>query len=272
MEREDLKEKKTFASYVVESLTFEPDSGRWVDVRLRLILGEEEVLRVPRRGRGGRGSTGLDTLSRAELTTAWYYIHGYSEMEMAKDRDVMVTSVRDHRGSLIRRTGATSLEEALAMVAPLVEARIDELLVGQRRGPRFADIFTNAQLNVLSLLSERLSTRQIAERMGRTQSTIGGHLARLYRKLGVGKAADAVREAQRRHLIGGPTPWSSCPTRRQLDVLKRLALGDSQPQTAVHLGISLSAVKERMKCMFGKFGVKTQAHLLALARERGWLQ
>jgi DNA-binding NarL/FixJ family response regulator len=54
---------------------------------------------------------------------------------------------------------------------------------------------------VLVLLADGLSTRQIATRLQVAESTAGIHLTRIYEKLGVNKAVIAVRFAIRAGLI-----------------------------------------------------------------------
>jgi DNA-binding NarL/FixJ family response regulator/DNA invertase Pin-like site-specific DNA recombinase len=265
-----LSERKTFASYVVESLVFEPN-GLWVDVRLKLLLREEVVLKVPRRGRGGRLSDGIDSLSRMELTAAYYYLQGYSDAQIAQERDVCLNAVLSHRASLIRRTGAKDLNEALALVASTVEARKDELLIGVRRGRHYKEYFTDYQVSVLRALAEGLSVAQIAEQTGTSVAATTGALHKLYRKLDVHSARQAVIEARKKHLIPGTSEFSDRPTPNQLAVLRLLDAGMSQPKAAAELDITQSAAKTRMRCLYNKFGIRTQAELLSLAHERGWL-
>jgi LuxR family maltose regulon positive regulatory protein len=54
---------------------------------------------------------------------------------------------------------------------------------------------------VLVLLADGLSAKEIAERLSIAVSTAGVHLTRIYEKLGVNKAVIAVRRAIRAGLI-----------------------------------------------------------------------
>jgi DNA-binding NarL/FixJ family response regulator len=54
---------------------------------------------------------------------------------------------------------------------------------------------------VLVLLAEGLSAKEIASRLNIAESTTGVHLTRIYEKLGVNKAVNAVRCAIRGGLI-----------------------------------------------------------------------
>ena len=58
------------------------------------------------------------------------------------------------------------------------------------------DPLTSRELEVLALLPERLSTKEIAHRLGLAPTTVKRHTANLYGKLGVNKRWDAVIKAE----------------------------------------------------------------------------
>ena len=60
---------------------------------------------------------------------------------------------------------------------------------------------TDREREVLRLLSDGLSTKEIAGRLAISPSTAGIHVAHIYGKLGVNKAVSAVRCAIRGGLI-----------------------------------------------------------------------
>ena len=62
-------------------------------------------------------------------------------------------------------------------------------------------ILTAREREVLGLMAEGLSGRQIAERLIVALPTVKTHQARLYEKLGVSERAAAVAEAMRRGLL-----------------------------------------------------------------------
>jgi LuxR family maltose regulon positive regulatory protein len=64
-----------------------------------------------------------------------------------------------------------------------------------------AEIFTNREIDVLILLAERLSDKEIAERLVLSPLTIKKHTLRIYRKLGVNSRRAAVVRASRLGLI-----------------------------------------------------------------------
>ena len=266
-----LDEKKCFASYVIDSLTLEAD-GNWVILRLQLILGEEETDRIPIRGQGGRNAVGLEALTPAELTLAYYYLEGYAEKEVAEARQVSIQNIRLQKMMLLKRTGAEGLDEALEIVAPIVELRKDELLIGRRIGPSHKDKFTPLQIRHLELLAAGLCNYEIAKTTGRTESAVRSVIVALYRKLNAHSASEAIKSARERHLISGTSEWSDRLTSKQMDVLTLLADGKSQPEIAKELGLTLGCIKERSKCMLQKFGFHSKPELLAHARLRGWLK
>jgi DNA-binding CsgD family transcriptional regulator len=62
------------------------------------------------------------------------------------------------------------------------------------RAPDTVDL-TDREAEVLSYLADGWSTAEIADRLGIGSRTVRFHLDRLYRKLGVGRRTEAVREA-----------------------------------------------------------------------------
>lgn len=264
----DMDEKRTLASYIIDELSMERD-GIWVNIRVKFILGREAFLRVPIRGRGARGE-GLESLSRAHLTLANYYLHGWNDHQIAEDKDVSIRTIRMQKSELIKSTGTTSLEEALDAVAYLVNERQEELTFGRRLENPAKRRFTQRQVATLKLLAQHLTVREIAERMGCSVS--GLHVDRLYEKLGSQNRKQALVAARKLHLIDYVTVDSDRPTSKQLDVLNELVRGATQPMAAQSLSITLSAVKERMRCMFRRYGVGCEDDLLALARERRWIE
>ena len=55
---------------------------------------------------------------------------------------------------------------------------------------------TNRELNVLDLLAQRLSNKEIAETLFISTTTVKGHLQNLYGKLNVSKRREAVEKAR----------------------------------------------------------------------------
>jgi len=55
------------------------------------------------------------------------------------------------------------------------------------------DDLTRREREVLRLVADGLSDREVAARLGISAGTVGEHLRSIYRKLGVGRRIDAVR-------------------------------------------------------------------------------
>jgi LuxR family maltose regulon positive regulatory protein len=69
------------------------------------------------------------------------------------------------------------------------------------REPMPAELFTNRELDVLSLLAQRLTDKEIAARLVLSPLTVKKHMQRIYRKLGVDNRRAAVVDARRLGLI-----------------------------------------------------------------------
>jgi LuxR family maltose regulon positive regulatory protein len=63
------------------------------------------------------------------------------------------------------------------------------------------EMLTNRQIDVLTLLAERLTDKEIAERLVLSPVTVKKHIQRIYRKLGVDNRRAAVAQARRLGLI-----------------------------------------------------------------------
>ena len=73
--------------------------------------------------------------------------------------------------------------------------------VAEAREEAPAEMLTNREVDVLILLAERLSDKEIAERLVLSPVTIKKHEQRIYRKLGVDSRRAAVAQARRLGLI-----------------------------------------------------------------------
>ena len=69
------------------------------------------------------------------------------------------------------------------------------------RQPTPAELFTNREIDVLSLLAQRLADKEIAARLVLSPLTVKKHMQRIYRKLGVDNRRAAVAEARSLGLI-----------------------------------------------------------------------
>ncbi len=99
--------------------------------------------------------------------------------------------------SVAREIGARPLAGAVTDLAR--RGRLD--LPGVVTGP--GDVLTGREAEVLGLVAEGLSNRQIGERLFISGKTVSVHVSRVLDKLGAGGRAEAVTIAHRRGLLGG---------------------------------------------------------------------
>ena len=88
-------------------------------------------------------------------------------------------------------------EHAAAPIAPAKEPAMAPAL----RVEAPVELLTNREIDVLILLSQRLSDKEIAERLVLSPVTVKKHTQRIYRKLGVDNRRAAVAQARRLGLI-----------------------------------------------------------------------
>lgn len=75
---------------------------------------------------------------------------------------------------------------------------------------------------------------------------------------------------------GGPVPTQmgsafAALTARELEIVKRVAMGETNSQIATHLSISEKTVRNHLTAIFAKLGVSSRAQAIVLAREHGVL-
>jgi two-component system, NarL family, nitrate/nitrite response regulator NarL len=85
--------------------------------------------------------------------------------------------------------------------------------------------------------------------------------------LGPRISPDAVT-GQRQPSAAKPPPFDRL-TPRELDIVGRLALGESNARIARHLGLSEKTVRNQLSAVFAKLGVGDRVHAALLARDAG---
>jgi putative nucleotidyltransferase with HDIG domain len=69
-----------------------------------------------------------------------------------------------------------------------------------------------------------------------------------------------------------PRAVDPCPmSKRELDVVRRLARGMVYKQIASELGLSTSTIRTHLHNIYGKLGARDRAQAVLIATERGWL-
>jgi LuxR family maltose regulon positive regulatory protein len=64
-----------------------------------------------------------------------------------------------------------------------------------------AEPLTNRELDVLDLLAQRLSNKEIADKLCISTTTVKGHLQSIYGKLNVNKRREATERAKKMGII-----------------------------------------------------------------------
>lgn len=111
---------------------------------------------------------------------------------------------------------------------------------------------------------------QVAVETGGAAGFVGKHL-------GPDDLAHAVRV-----VASGGTTWHlrdirdaerapRHPTKRELDVLRCLARGDTSAEAAGSLGLSKPTIDRHVENMFNRYGVSRRFDLVEYARARGWV-
>lgn len=128
---------------------------------------------------------------------------GPDESEQAIARALSVGA----RAYLTKSTAARDLIDAVSHLAkhrPFFDTRISEFLldkyVKSMKAPA-AQTLTSREREVLQLLSEGKSNKEIASVTGTSPKTIETHRARIMRKLKIGSLAELIRYAIRNRLI-----------------------------------------------------------------------
>lgn len=118
------------------------------------------------------------------------------------DSDILAAIEAGATGYLLKDAPPDRLYAAIrsaaagdSALAPSVASR----LLGRMRTP--AATLTGRELEVLGLVAEGLSNRQISRRLFLSETTIKTHLVHIYAKLGVDSRTAAVAAATRRGLI-----------------------------------------------------------------------
>ena len=90
-----------------------------------------------------------------------------------------------------------------APIDPFIARRILELLPAPSAAPALAEALSEREGEILRLVADGLSNREIAEQLFLSRYTVESHVKRVYRKLAVSSRMGAVREARSRGLLPG---------------------------------------------------------------------
>jgi ATP/maltotriose-dependent transcriptional regulator MalT len=170
-------------------------------------VGTDQLRAAERRaaGRIAVAEGELDSARRAFEDAVDLHARSVAPFEMAQARLELASTL------LAQDRPAAGLEHALAARTTLAELgasgamrRADKLVsrLGGRTTSAARAGMTRREVQVLSLVAEGLSNRQIADQLVVSEHTVHRHLANIYVRLGVSSRAAAVALASERDLLG----------------------------------------------------------------------
>ncbi|MFZ1018214.1 MAG: LuxR C-terminal-related transcriptional regulator, partial [Candidatus Cybelea sp.] len=135
--------------------------------------------------------------------------------QLHPSKDEVIRAVAEAAGSIVSRirgggsTGSERVRESLERLRALDYADVAQLLAavdltaGRAAMERLpANGLTRSEMEVLKMLEEGLTPKQIAEKTSRSLSTVRVHVANTIAKLGCHGHAEAIRTARRLRLLG----------------------------------------------------------------------
>lgn len=132
------------------------------------------------------------------------------------------------------------------------------------------DFLTPRESQILSLVRQGRSSKEIARELGITRATVRCHVQRVLTKLGV-----ATRLQAAALLPAAPVPRAAAPpaisslTPRERQVLRCMASGIGRAEIAKHLFMSPHTARTHIQRILAKLGVHSALAAMALARDTG---
>jgi DNA-binding NarL/FixJ family response regulator len=132
----------------------------------------------------------------------------------ADDRSVIDALRAGARGYLTKDSGAEEIQHALlrlaqgqAAIDPAVQHHLLDVIANipadDEHAGSFPDGLTSREVEVLTLIAQGLTNRQIAERLFVNESTVKTHINHLFAKIGIHDRAQAVTYAYQHGLTWG---------------------------------------------------------------------
>jgi DNA-binding CsgD family transcriptional regulator len=169
-------------------------------------------------------------------------------------------------------SGATCLEPFADTIRQQPQPAMPDAERPDRQPDRLKSLMvglSTRQQEVLQLLADGQSTRDIAISLGITQGTLRKHLAKIYRILKVKNRTEAVATiapstAPRSRII-------NILSVREQEVLKLLSDHRSAKAMALNLGIAVSTVRNHLINIYHKLKVRNRREAVALFRSKASL-
>jgi DNA-binding NarL/FixJ family response regulator len=198
---------------------------------VRLSCDELPNLEVVGEAADGTAALALVTETRPDVVVLDLGLPGMSGLEVARhikseapetkililsgriDQESLLDSMRAEVDGYLEKTSRIeSIAHAIEAVARGRNLFTDEqerLAYGQlrtmvRRAREISRVeakLTPREVEVLQLISEGMTTRQMATRLSMSQRTVESHISKLYRKMGVGSRVQAVAKASELGLL-----------------------------------------------------------------------
>ena len=166
-------------------------------VALATVLDVDVVLmdlRMPRMG----GVEAIEALRKADDSVRVLVLTTYDT-----DRDVLPAIEAGATGYLLKDSPREELLRAVRAACrgePVLSPTVAGRLMGSVRKPA-GDALSQRELEVLRLVANGATNREVARRLFISEATVKTHLLHLYGKLGVRDRASAVAVAYRRELL-----------------------------------------------------------------------
>jgi DNA-binding NarL/FixJ family response regulator len=204
------------------------DDHRLVREGLRRLLEENERYRVVGEASTGDEAVALATAEHPDVVVMDLTMPGISGIEATRricgDRSgakVLVLSMHGNRsyveevfkagasGYVLKDAAASDLIEAIEAVCEgetflspsITQQVVDALSRPDELGERSLSTLTDREREVLTLIAEGLSSKEIGERLGVSLKTVESHRANLMDKLDIHKVSALVRFAIRAGLV-----------------------------------------------------------------------
>lgn len=151
------------------------------------------------------GMTGAETCR--EIVRRWPGIGVLMLTSFASDEVIHASLVAGARGYLTKNVDTTDLPRAVRAVArgeSVLAPSVTERVINWARKAKAAHVGTSLSprdVEILSLLAEGMSNRELASRLGMREATIKANVQATMRKLGVSRRWEAVAAAIDRGVI-----------------------------------------------------------------------
>ncbi len=97
-----------------------------------------------------------------------------------------------------------SAELGMRPLADRAQDRLDQLATTETESPGYPDGLSQREVEVLRLLSEGKSNREIGEELVITEGTVRRHVSNIFDKIGVANRTEAARYATLQGLVSSP--------------------------------------------------------------------